>query len=137
MRTVEIQGVKFEVDLEAQKVYNFKIGDKVKVLKKEYQTHKIYRGVIVAFDDFNNLPTIQVLCITGDYSPELKFININAETEDAEIIPCDEKIPDTDRHEVTERIKYEIRKKEEEIFNLRRKLDFFMEKFESFFEETA
>lgn len=56
---VEINGIKLEVDLRtAKRVEEYKVGDMVKVLKKEYgDSYKSYAGMIVGFDAFVALPT--------------------------------------------------------------------------------
>ena len=57
----EINGVKFEVDMQtATRIDEFKIGDNIKVLRKDYSSHRIDNSVIVDFVAFKDLPTIQV-----------------------------------------------------------------------------
>lgn len=60
-RVIEINGVKLEVDMRyAKRVDELRVGSKVKVLNKEYSSYKVYPGVIVGFEEFDNLPTIVV-----------------------------------------------------------------------------
>ena len=76
---VEINGVKMEVDLRtARTIDTYKVGDRVKVLVKKYSdTYETHHGVIVAFDNFENLPTITVCYITTGYNGDLSFSYIN------------------------------------------------------------
>ena len=52
-RIIEVNGVKMEIDLRNAKVVeNYKVGDYVKVLIKEYNSYKSYIGNIIGFDNF-------------------------------------------------------------------------------------
>ena len=76
-RIVEIGGIKVEVDLRNCKVIeNYKVGDQVKVLKKKYSdSYETFPGVIIGFDDFQNLPSILIACLKADYSGQkLNFL---------------------------------------------------------------
>lgn len=87
-RIVEINGIKVEVDLRtAKRIENFKVGDAVKLLVKNYSdTFKSHPGVIVGFDEFQNRPTIIVAFIDSDYSTTaLKFAYINKDSKDFEL----------------------------------------------------
>jgi hypothetical protein len=70
VHVVEINGVKLEVDLRSAKVIDeYKIGDSVKVLVKEYSdSWKSYPGVIVGFDAFKNRPTIIIRYVKYKYN---------------------------------------------------------------------
>ncbi|MDH7956462.1 hypothetical protein [Listeria monocytogenes] len=47
-RMVEINGIKMEIDMRtAVRVDEFKVGDNIKVLDKNYSNQKIHDGVIV------------------------------------------------------------------------------------------
>ncbi|MHC4294732.1 MAG: hypothetical protein ACYSTL_04025, partial [Planctomycetota bacterium] len=52
IRVVEINGVKLEVDLRHAKVIDqFRVGDRVKVLKKKYEkVYESHPGAIIGFD---------------------------------------------------------------------------------------
>ncbi len=87
-RIVEIKGVKMEVDFsEAQKIENYKIGDKVKLLKKKYSDEwKVYPGIIVSFDAFELLPTITIAYLEMYYNEaNIKFEYYNEASKDTEI----------------------------------------------------
>lgn len=83
---IEINGVKLEVDLrEATVIENYKVGQSVKVLYKQYSSYESQPGVIIGFSNYKMLPTIEIL--TCDYSGEVKFRAYNAESKDIEIAP--------------------------------------------------
>ena len=117
--TIEINGVKMEVDLRhATQVYNeLKIGSKVKVLAKEYSSHEVYHGVIVGFENFASLPTIEVCYLKVDYhGPELKFVSINTKTSERfEIVPAIDWSPLAKKEEVLNWFDKEITTLEERI----------------------
>lgn len=81
-RIIEIGGVKLEVDLrDAKVIENYKVGTKVKILIKEYDSYKPYPGIIVGFDEFEKLPTIKVAYLNTGYSDaSIKFAFINEES---------------------------------------------------------
>lgn len=89
-RIVEINGVKIEVDLRTAKVIeNYKVGDPVKLLKKDYSnTFKSHPAVIVGFDEFKNRPTIIVCFLNSGYnSTAIEFAYLNKDSSDFEIAP--------------------------------------------------
>ncbi len=57
--TVEINGVKFEINMDtAKRIDTFKVGDNVRLLDKRYSSSQIYTGVILGFYNFKELPTM-------------------------------------------------------------------------------
>jgi hypothetical protein len=137
-RIVEINGVKIEVDLSTAKVVSeYRVGDKVKLLKREYtDKYKVYPGVITSFDDFEKLPTLTVAYLDIDYSgADVKFQAFNSEIADVELAPMN------DKHELSFKkadvISYldrEILKKEQELIDARNKRNFFENNFAKHFE---
>lgn len=90
-RVIEVNGVKVEIDLRtAKRVDSFKVGDAVKLLKKEYSdSFKSYPGVIVGFDEFQNRPTLIVAYVSHTYSEtKLEFAYINKDSKELEIAPA-------------------------------------------------
>jgi hypothetical protein len=90
-RTIEINGVKMEIDLRHAKVARIdtlKIGTKVKILQKEYSNYAVRHGVVVGFEPFEKLPTIRMAWVDpNSYSSDpMKFISFNSETKDTEIL---------------------------------------------------
>ena len=133
-QTIEINGIKLEVDMRtARKIEHYKIGDRVKVLVKEYQAYKPHPGVIVAFDLFENLPTITVAYVNTTYSKaEILFAYINSNDTDTEIAPYNDDIL-VDKAQVTDLIDREINKNLEEIEDLKRKKAYFNKTFALYF----
>tara|TARA_E500000305_G_C4024239_1_gene240793 strand:+ start:208 stop:675 length:468 start_codon:yes stop_codon:yes gene_type:complete len=87
-RTVEIEGVKLEVDLRtAKKIDTYRVGDAVRVLIKDYSGFNTYPGCIVGFDDFKNRPTIRVAYIEPHSESPLKFESIQEGKGENEIAP--------------------------------------------------
>lgn len=139
-QTVEINGIKLEIDMRsARKIVNYKIGDRVKVLVKQYSSYKPHPGVIVAFDLFEKKPTITVAYLDVDYSgAELKFAYISNNDEEGdkdqpEIAPYNDDIL-VDRADVIEKLNKEIFKKQAEIEDLERKKAYFLKNFNKYFE---
>src|ERR1700684_4370243 len=99
---IEINGVKLEIDLRhAKKINNFKIGDNIKVLIKEYSDYKNYPGAIVGFDQFENLPTIIICYCKIEYSnASINFAYINANSKDIEICHMHETEKLIDKHRI-------------------------------------
>jgi hypothetical protein len=85
---IEIGGVKMEVDLRyAKRIDNMRVGDRVKVLKKNYSEHSVYPGIIVGFEPFQELPTIVVAYIESSWkSCEIKFMHYNKASKDCELV---------------------------------------------------
>lgn len=139
-QTVEINGIKLEIDMRtARKVENYKIGDRVKVLVKEYSSYKPHPGVIVAFDMFEKQPTITVAYLDVDYSgAELKFAyingNVSEDKDQPEIAPYNDDIH-VNRADVIEKLNKEIFKKQTEIEDLERKKSYFLSNFNKYFGE--
>lgn len=134
---VEINGVKFEVDLSKAKVITeYKIGDMVNVLVKDYQEKKVYPGIIVGFDNFKNLnlPTITIAYLKMGYSTaDIVFFNFNSESKDVDIAPCRVSDVAFRKENVVTYMEREIAKKQEEVKDLQRKKDFFLDNFSKHF----
>jgi hypothetical protein len=143
MQTVEINGIKMEIDLRtAKRVDTFKVGDRVKLLKKESDNSapSIHHGVIVGFENFNVAPTIVVAYVEGSYNPELKLAYLNALSNENstkfEIIPdVDETLP-FHKADVLAAFDKEVAKKLEEIRDQLRKKRYFISRFGQMFGET-
>jgi hypothetical protein len=124
-KIIEINGVKMEIDLRhATQIHDqIKIGSKVKVLVKEYSDHKIYHGVIVGFENFPSLPTIEVCYLKTEYGePQLKFVSINAKTSQSfEIVPAIDWSPLADKDKILQWFDDEIIKTQEKLSVLQRK----------------
>jgi hypothetical protein len=138
--TVEINVVRLEVDLRtARRVENYRIGDRVKVLVKEYSSYKPTPGVIVAFDMFEKMPTITVAYLDISYSgADIKFAYISGgdtDKEQPEIAPYNDDIK-VDKANVIASLDKEIYKKQTEIEDLEAKKNYFEKNFQKYFEDT-
>lgn len=140
MRVVEINGVKVEVDLRtAKRVEHFRIGDPVKVLVKGYSDYSTFPGVIVSFDEFAKLPTINVVYVDAKYSTcELKHVAINTQTKDVEIAAAGESDLRFEKSQALDLLQQQIDKKQLEIKEIESKRAYFLKNFSRYFEtETA
>jgi len=138
-RVVEINGVKIEVDLRtAKRVDSFKVGDHVKVLKKEYSSYKSYLGVIIGFDEFLQLPSLVVAYLDITYSGvSIHFLTINAETKEIEICPCQDEDLVFEKSDILGNFDREIEKKREEIRDIERKKNYFIHHYSKYFEQIS
>ena len=140
-KVVEIGGVKMEVDMSTAKVINqYKVGDNVKILKNEgYGDNKewnVYPGVIGGLVQFRNKPIIVIAYLKVSYSDvEVKFINLNEDTKDIEIMPAlPEEIPISEAS-VIEKLNNEITEKEKAVTDAKAKKNYFVKHFNKYFKE--
>lgn len=131
-RIVEINGVKVEVDLrQAREVRSYRVGDKVKLLRKTYDGYKTHPGVIVGFDNFEKLPTIVIAYFESSWTadPKIEFAYLNAQSKDVEACPMigDEEAPTLE--EFNAYFGRAVEKKRAEIRELEEKRDYFVRRF--------
>lgn len=138
-RVIEIDGVKLEIDLrQAKKVENFKVGDTVKLLKKEYDSYKVHTGIIVGFDEFKTTPTIIIAYLEVGYNTaEIKFAYLNKESKGLEIATINEWDIPYSKQDVLDKLDRSIEKKEEELREAKSKKEVFLKLFGQYFEEFA
>jgi hypothetical protein len=133
MQVIEINGIKMEIDMRtAKRVDEFRIGCRVKVLVKEYSDTRVYPGVIVGFENFKSLPTIIVAYLSG-YHGELKFLHINANSEDVDMVLGDEDYFPIEKSDIVDKMEREIEKKKMELKELEQKKEYFLTRFDSYF----
>lgn len=135
-KIIEINGIKMEVDLRHVKVIeNYKVGDHIKVLVKDYDTYKSYIGIIIGFDDFENTPTVVIAYLKTDYGQaSIQMLYFNKQTKDAEITSLNNwDIPVT-KTQIINRFNEEVKKKETEIEDIKNKSNLFEELFGKYFE---
>ena len=138
IREIEINGIKVEVDLRTcKRIDTFKIGDNVKVLKKQYgEEYTVYSGVIVDFVNFKERPSLVVAYFENSYSGvNIKFETITKDSKDIEIAPCLPHEMKLNKDRVVDKFDIEIAAKEREADELRQKKQYFIDNFEKFFEE--
>jgi hypothetical protein len=142
LQTIEINGIKMEVDLRtAKRVDCFKVGDRVKLLRKEQYSSSptIHHGVIVGFDNFEKAPTIVVSYLENGYNPEIKIAHINAlqsENTVFEVIADNDHTLPIAKTDVLSVFDREVNKKLEEIREQYRKKRYFLSRFGKMFGET-
>jgi hypothetical protein len=137
-RIIEVAGVKLEIDLrQAKKVENYRVGDRVKVLKKKYSDdddYVVHPGVIIGFENFEKLPTIVVAYLVKEYSSlGVEFGYINEKTEKIEICPAVEETLEIDKAWAIQQLDEEIRKKRNELQSLEERKKLFVDQFGAFF----
>lgn len=137
-QTIEINGVKFEVDARTatlRKIETIAIGARIKILEKNYgDTYEVHHGVVIGFEPFQNLPTVVVAYVKASYStaPEIKFLYYNAKST-VEIVISDE----NDREalaasNVIANLDREILKKQNEIIDLQDRKQYFLSNFATY-----
>lgn len=135
---VEINGIKMEVDMRhATRIDTMVVGSKVKLLvKSDYGSPEVFSGVVVGFENFKDLPTIIVCYLNVSYNEaKLQFAYINSDSVKKYdmVASVDDELP-INKSDVLSRMEKEIAKKEEEIADLQRKRDFFLQHFSRYFE---
>ena len=134
---IEVNGIKLEVDLRtAKRIDTLRVGDRVKVLVKNYDGFTVKPGVVVGFEPFNQLPTIIVAYMEMGYNTaDLKFLHFNGKTADHEIIKAvDNDGLDVDKANLCALFDRQITTKEREIEDLRAKKAFFLAEFRKYWE---
>jgi len=130
-KVIEINGVKMEVDLRKAKTVNeYKVGDSIKVLMKDYSGYSVNYGTIIGFTEFEKLPTIEILYVKDNYSSaDVNFLAFNENTMDIEIAPCHEYELNFSTGELLDKIDRQIIQKEEEVRNLKSRREAFLRYF--------
>lgn len=133
---IEINGIKMEVDLRNAKVIdNYRVGDTVKVLVKGYSDYKSHVGMIIGFDEFQQLPTIVVAYLDIEYSTTaIKFVYINSNTKDIEICKINDWDIPYSKQQIIDRMNVEIDKKEAEVRELNQRKSVFLQMFGKYFD---
>lgn len=136
-KIIEVGGVKLEIDLRhARTVETYKIGDSIKVLTKVYEGYQAHPGIIVGFDNFAKLPSINIAYIDIDYkSAELKFIAFNKNTKDVEICVSDEIQLTFKKSDVINVIDRKIAHAETELAEIKMRKAYFLKNFGLYFEK--
>lgn len=132
MRTIEVSGVKFDVDMRtARKIDTYKVGDRVKVLVKNYSGYTSYPGAIVAIDAFKNLPTVVIAYVPNVFGNDgkVEFAHLNENTKDVEICPMVEDDIVPTRQTVIKYFNESIAKKQQEIREIETRKEFFLRQY--------
>ena len=136
IRTVEINGVKFEVDLRhARKIDTFKVGDNVKILKHgdgNYSKDEVLPGMVVDFADFKELPTMVVAYYKeGGWSepPSIDFLYFNSNLEGYDIVYCDENEVKCSGESILQKFDHKITDAQRKLDDLIAKKEYFITHF--------
>ena len=136
---IEINGVKLEVDLRhAKRVDTLRVGDRVKLLEKQYgNSIKIHPAIIAGFEPFQSAPTIIVAYLEISYSTaDVKFAYINTADEESkkfELVPSIDNDLPVDPSDILELMDREIARKQVDVDDLKRRREFFMTNFQKYF----
>lgn len=144
-RIIEVNGVKVEVDLRnATVIENYKVGDSVKVLQKEYSnSYKVNTAVVTdifhrTLKDGTEEGAIQLLVVEEGYQDvDLKFIVYGEKTEDFSIghfNKYEKRIP---TEQLVSKFDKMIEKKQDEIRVLEGKKAAYLEYFEEVTNEVV
>jgi hypothetical protein len=138
-RIIEINGIKMEVDLRtAKRIDEFKLGDSVKVLKKNGSDYTVTPGVIIDFVNFKELPTIQIVIFKMDYwGNHVDFINFNESTKDIEISKVSDHELRLEKSRIIDKFNIEIEKKQGEADELKAKRQYILDNFGKYFENKT
>lgn len=133
---IEVNGVKLEVDMRyARRVDEIRIGDRVKVLKKQGygDGFVVAPGIIVGFEPFKQLPTIVVAYIEHDWQKaEIKFLHYNAALKDTEIVHAADEDFHVDRDALIARFDKQIAAKRAEVETIEEQRRYFETNFRAF-----
>lgn len=131
---MEINGMNFEIEKTLKQTYKFKVGDKVKILKKSYSNYEIYYGMIVGFDDFDNNFVVTLAYLEDGYSKcELKIEYLTKDS-DIKLLPYNEEL-DFRKEYVINKFDKMIEEKEKEIEKIKYEKEFFVKQFGKYIKE--
>lgn len=137
---IEIGGVKLEVDLrQAKRIEHIRIGDKVKILKKnDYGDPAVYAGVVVGFEPFASLPTICVAYVDREYNKaSIKVVHINAKAKNYELIVAGDDDLGAERDSIAALFNRQIAEKQREIEVLEEQRTYFETNFRQYWERVV
>ncbi len=115
---------------EDKRVNDFKVGDAVNILIKEYQSYVYYPGIIIGFNNFMELPTIIIAYLKVSY-PEatMSFAYLNKESKNIKICPMVDEIIPFDKAHVIDLFDRKILAKEQEVEELKVHKDIFLNQY--------
>lgn len=136
----EIKGKKFIIhsDPKMERIEEYRVGDQVMVLKKQYDDYKTFPGVIVGFHEFAAMPTVQIAYLNVEYSTaKVEFLAFNAKTKDSEFCRYTGDDLPYGKARVMDLLNGEVEKKEQEVRDLKHKRAYFLECFGRYFPESV
>jgi len=140
---VQVGGIKMEVDLRhAIKVEHYKIGTKVRILKKSGSyssgdSYTTYGGIIVGFDQFEKMPSILIAYLKTSYGDaEIEFLTFNSQTKDVEICVADDNFIPFQKSTIIEKLNNKITEAEQSLLEAKAKKEYFEKYFNKYFSEV-
>lgn len=139
-KIIEVGGIKLEVDMRhAVKVEYYKVGTKVRILKKSSsygEEYKTYGGVIIGFDQFKKQPSILIAYLKSSYGDaEIEFLTFNDKTKDVEICIADSNFIPFEKATILEKLNNKITEEEQSLLEARAKKEYFMKYFNEYFDD--
>lgn len=140
MQIIDINGVKMEVDMRTAKIAKlevYKVGTKIRVLKKTYSdTFETFGGVIIGFDQFKERPSILIAYLKTDYSScEIEFVSYNKDTKDIEICPADDGFVPFKKATIMEQMRKQVLQAETTLMEIKAKSEYFHRYFGKYFDK--
>lgn len=84
--TIRIGDMQVEVgDKYIKSKGNFKIGSRVKLLKKKYSDWEVYPAIIADYSPFEGLPTLTIMYIVDGFPPKVELAHLHEKTDDLRI----------------------------------------------------
>lgn len=139
-KIVDIKGVKIQIEApQAKIIENYRIGDTIKILIKEYSdSWTSYPGIIVGFDDFDELPTIIICYISNYYStPEIKTAYFHEKCDKIEITKCCAYELSFDYEAILDALNNDLKEKQIKAEEVKAKINYFMRHFGEKFAKFA
>lgn len=133
---ITINGQEFELSPKKPDVKTLRVGDRVKLLIKEYSAWKTYPGMIMSIDDFKNHPTINIVYISSEYRTcEIRTVGYNEESKDIEVVflQDDDRSLDIDQGVIMDSFNRSIEAKKAELADIFYKQAYFQKNFGKFF----
>jgi len=139
-RIVAVGGIKMEVDMRhAVKIEHYKVGTKVRILKKSSsygEDYKTYGGVIVGFDQFEKQPSILIAYLKSSYGDaEIEFLSYNSTTKDVEICAADINFVPFQKATILEVLNSKIVEAEQHLLETKMKKEYFVKNFDEYFDK--
>ncbi len=134
---IEVNGVKLEIDMRyARRIEEMQIGQRVKVLKKVYDGHSVYPGVIVGFEPFAKLPTIVVAYVENSWDKaDIKFMHYNSGSKECELVAAADPDFELDKERINKVFDRQVAGKQREIEEIEERRRYFETNFRAYWQK--
>ena len=135
MTQVEINGVTVEFDEKLIIKQELRVGDPVQLLKKEYSSFKLYKGVVTQILPFNDTPAIEVMYIEESYSDfSVKFAVVtNGQEDGLKIIRTEDEFLPFTKDRAIDILDSKIRDAKNELRKAQDKKEYFLRYYNKYF----